>query len=275
MDYTLAAEEAFARRRAELGAIPAREVLRVNLEAMDVVGVILKVEPRIRTLRSEFERCLRVFNFELADALRDCALAFYFAETVCLATARPVRCPPELLKEAKHTRARLLHFVKACAARGLVDAARWSELRGANGYRNTASDLGVLVSIVQTSPKLMEFEQTLLLPGELKRADLLGRELLVIAAKSDRRSEELSQSREMRARAFTLLMRSYNEVRRAVAYVRAEFGDADSFAPTLFTKHSHRRARQQPSQATAVNESVGIAAKPESEARAETAEPQQ
>jgi hypothetical protein len=41
---------------------------------------------------------------------------------------------------------------------------------------------------------------------------------------------------ELRARAFTLLVRHYDECRRAITYVRHHEGDADEIAPSLFTR---------------------------------------
>ena len=46
----------------------------------------------------------------------------------------------------------------------------------------------------------------------------------------------------MRQRAFTLLVRSYDEIRRAVVFVRWAEADADAFAPSLYTKSRKLRA---------------------------------
>jgi hypothetical protein len=262
VEYEVSAEEAFGRRRAELEAVPARDVMRVNLDPLSVVGVVLRAEPRIRSLRPEFVRHFREYKLELTDGLRDYALCLFYTETLYLTKAKPVRCPPDLLNQAKLCRARLLQFLNTCAERRFVDKARFSQLRGTNGYRNVASDLGVLTSVALDMPAFAEFER-LLPPGELRRADLLGRQLLTIAGKHEVRSEELSAAREMRARAFTLLIRSYNEVRRGVAYVRAEQGDAEAFAPTLFGKAPRRRSRAQKAKPDAESSNVFVDESPE------------
>jgi hypothetical protein len=243
LGYEDSPQEAFLRRRAQLEAIPARDVMRLNLDPVGVVSVVLRAEPRIRSQRAEFERRLHDFNFELVDGLRDYALAFYHTHTLFMATAVPLRCPPELMQEAKPARARLLNFLNACAQRGLVDENRWTRLQGTKGYLNVAADLALLASIALDTPAVRKFED-LLLPGELKRAELLARELLAISGKQDVREDALSAARDSRARAFTQVMFSYAEARRGLTYVRASYGDAEDFAPILSTKRLPTRVHR-------------------------------
>ena len=217
--------------------------MRLNLDPMGVVSVVLRAEPRIRSLRAEFERSLHHFDFQLVDGLRDYALAFYHTHTFFMATAVPVRCPPELMQQAKPARARILNFLNTCAQRGLVDEGRWKRLRGTKGYLNVAADLGLLTSVALSTPELRKFED-LLPSGELKRAELLARELLAICGKQDIREDALSAARDIRSRAFTKVMLSYAEARRGLIYVRAPHGDADDFAPILSTKRLPTRAQR-------------------------------
>ena len=50
----------------------------------------------------------------------------------------------------------------------------------------------------------------------------------------------LSSATENRLRAFTLLVRSYDAVRRAIAYLRWRQGDSDHFAPSLWAGRGGR-----------------------------------
>ena len=47
---------------------------------------------------------------------------------------------------------------------------------------------------------------------------------------------------ERRSRAYTLFVRAYDQCRRAAAYLRWNEGDADEFAPSLFTSRGPRKA---------------------------------
>jgi hypothetical protein len=47
---------------------------------------------------------------------------------------------------------------------------------------------------------------------------------------------------DARMRAFTLFSRAYADVRRAVAYLRAGEGDAESIAPSLYTGRARKKS---------------------------------
>jgi hypothetical protein len=51
----------------------------------------------------------------------------------------------------------------------------------------------------------------------------------------------LAAASEARLRAFTRLIRVYEDARRAVAYLRAAQGDADTIAPSLYPGRPRRR----------------------------------
>ena len=52
----------------------------------------------------------------------------------------------------------------------------------------------------------------------------------------DDRTGFVPRSREDRARAFTLLVRAYDDCRQAASYLRWREGDVDDFAPSLRPK---------------------------------------
>jgi hypothetical protein len=58
-------------------------------------------------------------------------------------------------------------------------------------------------------------------------------------------ADHAQQKSEQRQRNFTLLMRAYTQVRRAIGYMRFEHGDADRIAPPppKAKKADRRRSR--------------------------------
>ena len=62
--------------------------------------------------------------------------------------------------------------------------------------------------------------------------------LLALAEEPLPKSDNANDTRQ---RAFTLLVTAYDEVRRAVTFVRWAEGDADAFAPSLYAKSRKRR----------------------------------
>jgi hypothetical protein len=56
----------------------------------------------------------------------------------------------------------------------------------------------------------------------------------------------LAAATELRTRAFALVLRTYEETRLAVAYLRRREGDADSIAPSLYSGKARRRSTEEP-----------------------------
>jgi hypothetical protein len=75
---------------------------------------------------------------------------------------------------------------------------------------------------------------------ELDRATQLADDLRA-SLLSDATAAALAEAKDLRSRAFTLLSLAYAEVRRAVAYLRAHKGDADSIALSLYRGRPGRR----------------------------------
>ena len=55
----------------------------------------------------------------------------------------------------------------------------------------------------------------------------------------------INEPQRTRQRAYTLLVRSYDECRRGIAYLRARFGDAETITPSLYVKQRKRSAGSQ------------------------------
>jgi hypothetical protein len=82
-------------------------------------------------------------------------------------------------------------------------------------------------------------------PQDLCEAKNLALELLErlgAAEREERMGRAPAPTSLLRQKAFTLLVRSYEAARRAVAYVRAPHGDAAQIAPSLFALRTRKRA---------------------------------
>lgn len=243
MDSGAPGDEAFARCLPEMLALDAKQVQRLNLDVPAVVVKALGVLPRIRSLRPEFERVYREFDWGLLDRLEDYAYALLRADAKFRITSMPRNDPAGLVDEGKALRAVLLACLEACAKRSFVNPARWRHLQKTNGFMSLANDLGILSAVFASEPGLME-RQGLVTPVDIARGEYITRQLLEIAGRRRHRRRNVQQASDMRARAFTLLMRNYERVRLAVQYLRFEQGDADKIAPTLFGKRISRKQRE-------------------------------
>jgi hypothetical protein len=124
------------------------------------------------------------------------------------------------------------------AADELVDATAVARIRGGSGNVDKANDLVALAALFSQSWDALH-DKTAITRELVDEAALLGPSLLVALAE-----EPLPQPDDAngtRQRAFTLLVRAYDEVRRAVTFVRWAEGDADTFAPSLYAKTRKRR----------------------------------
>ena len=243
VDLELSGEDAFARCLPEMMALHPKKVLRLNLDVYSVAAKAFGVLPRIRELRPEFERVFCDFDSTLLDRLEVYVTALLHADGVFRVTAMPASDSEGLLEEGRALRPVLLSCLEACAKHGLVSPERWKRLQKTNGFLGVATDLGVLVAIFRAEPVLMQ-RQGLVGPSDLARGDYISLALLTIAGRRRHRRDNVQEASDMRARAFTLLMRNYERVRLAVQYMRFDHGDADEIAPTLFGKRTSRKQRE-------------------------------
>jgi len=136
---------------------------------------------------------------------------------------------------------------KILVQRGLIPAMRLSKLKGPNGSRNTACDLLTLAALLRDSwPNIANRTATRM--TDLERAEILGDGLISAIALRDQSTAKAVESADQRQRAYTLFVSAYDELRRAVVFLRWYEGDADVIAPSLYAKRKARRAKQVPTE---------------------------
>ena len=237
--------QAFVRIEPELRELSGN-LWHVNVDIEAAVTTVLGVLPKIDWLRSEGPAHLADFDVARFDKLEDYALALGYAHAAYRATAEPVDTVPALAAEAAEVRGVLLSDAAALAKRGLLDPARVAKLHSPGGYGNIVFDVLGLVSLFRESWNHIE-NKTALRPGELDRAELSADGLLTAIGRRQRAHAVVSVAADVRHRAFTLMMRAYDEVRRALLYLRWHEGDADEFAPSLYAgRGKRRRSRNEP-----------------------------
>jgi len=227
-------EELWARYQPELRALPARHVTKVNLDVPTVVRNILTALPKLLGLRDELAATFKSFPFHLLDALEDYARVLDYAHVRMEASARiSTQFAAPLMEEAKALRSALYLDVKALASRGLLDPKKWSRVRKAPGYRAVASDLATLAKVLLEGGAPLR-ERILAMKPDIARAIELSN--TIKSALSDAASSARAEAAAIdeRARAFTLAVRAYDQLRRAIIYMRHDHGDVDQIAPSLF-----------------------------------------
>ena len=115
--------------------------------------------------------------------------------------------------------------------------------RGGVGYCDRLSDLEQLISVFRTYWAVVE-PKTPVTMADLRDADRLVQRFARALGQRQCGVAPDAASADLRQRAFTKLVDVYGRVRRAVAFVRYDEGDADVLAPSLWAGRGGRgRAR--------------------------------
>ena len=134
---------------------------------------------------------------------------------------------------------------KALVHHGVVSQAQLSQLKGANGYKNVATDVMVLVNVLQTVlPQIQG--RSLTTAEDLERASRVATRLLRIVGLREQGPAQIAEATDLRLRAYTSLILAYDDARRAVTYLRGAKDDADSIAPSLHPGRPRQRKGSEP-----------------------------
>ncbi|HEX3850594.1 MAG TPA: hypothetical protein VHW01_06480 [Polyangiaceae bacterium] len=232
--------DAYARVEAELAKLDPSKFIQLNLDIPTAVSTVLGVLPKLESLRDPIATELPGFDLASFDQLEDYALALSFTHTNYLTAARPADDLLALVEEALRLRETLLADAKALSLRSLIDRNQLARLKGVNGYKNIAQDLQILSQVLQHAwPQIQTKSATTL--DDLQTASRMATRLQRIVGLRERPPAQLAILSDQRLRAFTQLIRTYEAARRAVGYLHALTGDADSIAPSLYPGRPRRR----------------------------------
>jgi hypothetical protein len=230
----------------DLDALNLDELIQVNADIPSTVSTILGVLPEVTSLRPRMEKELPSFNLGAFDKLEDCALALSYAQTVYLTATQPQDEIQPVAEEGVKLRERLLAELKTLSLHGMVNAAQLEQLKGINGYKNLAQDLQILSKLLEEVWPTVQ-GKILTTADDLQTAYRFSTRLMRVVGLREQGPVQLAAATESRMRAFTLVVNTYEETRRAVTYLRAPQGDAESIAPSLYTGRG-RRQKPEPEQ---------------------------
>ncbi|HET6583165.1 MAG TPA: hypothetical protein VFG69_06955 [Nannocystaceae bacterium] len=213
--------------RGEIEAVPDERVIACDLYVPGIAIAVTLAVPRIeeivaagRDIPAEFEieKILRVGGYAAA-AWHAYVRAMEVSDVVVDA----------LVHEATACREALLSYVTACARHGWVrkaPLANVGKVAGPRGLALDVVDLAELLSECWWQVEALGFPRAL-----IGRATALGVDLLV-AVSQPKRPADPDAARTC-ARAFTLLLTTYDECRTLVRRLRYREGDHDEIAPPI------------------------------------------
>ncbi|MCU0693646.1 MAG: hypothetical protein MUF54_19840 [Polyangiaceae bacterium] len=224
---------AFAESDTDRNALRPEDVKRVNLDVPSAVATSLGALPEILALRSEVEARLPKFDIGHFDRLQSYTMALSHAFAQSKSSIAELDKLPELNVEGTTIRDNFLADMATLARRGLINPKTFKTCKGYTGYKNIATELQVLSNLARAHWTGIEGKCGICLE-ELDRADKIAAHMLRLVGLREQAPEIAAEAADERDRAFTLFMRNYDQVRRAVTYLRWDEDDADEIAPSLY-----------------------------------------
>jgi hypothetical protein len=231
-------EQAYESVKSDLVALPVDELVPINLDIQGAVITAAGVIPEVNALRAEMEE-LPGFDIERFDKLPQYAMATGYAHSRLMMSARPTDRLPAMYEEGDKARDLLSSDAVALAKRGLIPLEAVAYIGSLRGYKNMSGDLRNLVTLFRTNWDQIE-GKCATTKAEVDRAAELASALVQAFGLREQGPAELNELADMRARAYTLFLLTYNEARSAVSYLRREEGDVDSIIPSLFSSRTRR-----------------------------------
>jgi hypothetical protein len=229
--------QAFAAVRAEIEAIPAEQLTRINVDVARATrrGLVTarNVQPLLPALAE-----LRPFDVRPVRMLRLYSLALSHAHSLAIEAGSELPPLPVLVAEAMPLRERLLRNAELLAHYGFVSEERVAAIRRGHGHVDLADALMALGRLFdevwsRVHNRIMASRE------EVERSVTLSVELQDAIALHEARQAPLTQHdgrRFVRAQAFTLFYRAYQQTRRGVLFLRWDEGDARKLVPSLHAR---------------------------------------
>lgn len=233
------AEQALAEIADELEALDAEEVLYVNVDVPRSVSIVIGAEPQIAAHAGQIDEELPHHDVEGLTRLRTYALAALYANVLAQPPAKRGDIAT-LVDKGTALKLRLIVAAESLAHDALLDAQLLAEIKSGNGHLDLASDLIALGAMYQLGWEEIK-GKSIIAYADLEEASRVGTELLgALGARDHVINRATPEAMDRKHRAFTLLVRAYNEARRALSYLRFHEDDVDEIAPSLYKRAKKR-----------------------------------
>jgi hypothetical protein len=229
--------EAFHASAAARAAITPAEFVRLTFDVTLSVNIVLVAARRIAQFEAEIAQL--PVDHALIAQLDTYAYAVGYAQAL-YSVAGVSQQLQVAYNDALAFRVTLRSDAANLSNHGIVHQDEVLAVKTEVGYRNVGYDLLALVSILRKAgPRAAG--RTAILPRDLDRAEKVATQLLELTALKEQRQHGDPRAAEDRLRAITLMVKSYNQARRALHFWRWDYGDADEIAPSIYTARSAKR----------------------------------
>lgn len=197
-------------------ALKPPEVRTVNIDIRSSTTIVLAAIPKVLARRDEFVKQFPLFPIELMDTLELRTLALDYANSEHLASTKQLEPIGKLVERGAAWRTLLVGEVRYAALRDLIDDSPLDALGGNTGYRILASDLFTLSVLIRKNWARLDGKTQLTL-AQLSEAEQVADHLIMAVGARTQPEHGFEPSADMRARAFTLFIVAYEQVRKWMA----------------------------------------------------------
>lgn len=242
----------------EIASVPDTELLPVTLDIVGITTSLKGLLPELRALRGQIEATWRDFDFARFDKLDQYALALLHAHGACNSARAPKAAVAEAAAELTRIRDRLYAVALPLPGYGLISSSALDKCKVDAGYRPLIGDVITLVGVFRDNWSAL-VGKVPVTEEELLQAKGLALELQEQLGRKEQGPVTTGEAALLRQKAFTLFIRTYEEARRAVLYLRASHGDADEIAPSFYALRTGKRRQPEDE---AVTDAAGAASTP-------------
>ena len=216
-----------------MAALAPDALVALNLEVTGAFATTMGCIPKLAAFREEIVTKVNGFDIRYFDNLENYAYALMEAQMRFVRTAKPLEPFEQMNEELIGRRDQLLADVVALEKHRVLDG-RQSELRGVNGYKNVTFDVLLLSSILRANWAAIA-GKTMLQLADIEQAEKLAERMLKAVGIREQNQKKAAEGADVRQRAFTLFIRAYDEVRRALSFLRWHEKDVESILPSLYS----------------------------------------
>lgn len=228
----------------EVSAIDRSQVLRVAINAPETARMMFACIPKINSLRGQILEQLPKHPIALHDRLPQLVLGFLYAHQQWQLASTNTEQFQTLMTEGSELLKVLLDWAPTMVLWKVMQQSELDAITAGAGHTDTANDLVTLGRLNLERWRQVD-GKVAYTKAQAERAIVVGQTLLkMLGERGEVDSAASRKAKDDWERAFTLLLRAYDEVRAAVGYVRRHEGDSDLFAPSLYKT---RKAGRKPS----------------------------
>jgi hypothetical protein len=224
--------DALERVQPELARLELSQLRAIQLNPVAAGVTLRRALPGILALRP---RLLALEHFEIR-ALDDIDMYFYAwlaANTLFLLSPACAEEFPAVSERVAHCRERLVSEVSTLTKRGRLHKASLTLLKGAVGYKNVATDVLTLTTLLRSNWAQIDGHADIDL-RELDAADAAVDEFIAALALRKHSTDERQTAALVRQKTYTLFVNAYDQIRRGVIFIRRQQRDGERIAPSLF-----------------------------------------